>query len=86
MTALTVIGLQASNPFLRKYKTLHETAPFEEVKIEHLLPAYQEAIRQHEKEIQKITASKQAASFENTIESLERSGDLLDKVSAVYYT
>ncbi|MDD2617725.1 MAG: M3 family metallopeptidase, partial [Bacteroidales bacterium] len=86
MTALSVLGLQASNPFLKKYKTLHETAPFQEVKIEHILPAYQEAIRQHEKEIQNITANKQAATFENTIEVLERSGELLDKVSAVYYT
>ncbi|HNZ80496.1 MAG: M3 family metallopeptidase [Bacteroidales bacterium] len=86
MTALTVIGLQGSNPFLGKYKTLHETAPFREVKIEHILPAYQEAIRRHDNEIQKITANKEPASFANTIEALERSGELLDKISAVYYT
>jgi peptidyl-dipeptidase Dcp len=61
MTALTVIGLQGSNPFLGKYKTLHETAPFREVKIEHILPAYQEAIRRHDKEIQAITANKDFA-------------------------
>lgn len=71
---------QAQNPFLGKYKTPHETVPFDRIKIEHYEPALNEGIKQQNKEIEKIVSNKKPATFENTIEALDYSGELLDRV------
>lgn len=76
---------QAINPFLGKYKTPYETAPFDKIKTEHYEPAFEEGIRQHQKEIDAIVNQKSAPTFENTIEALDRSGDLLTRVSNVFF-
>lgn len=74
-----------NNPFLRPYKTPFGVPPFEEIHAEHYMPAFLEGIRQHEDEIDRIIQCPEAPSFENTIEALENSGMLLDKVSYVFH-
>ncbi len=76
---------QAINPFLGKYKTPYGTAPFDKIKTEHYEPAFEEGIRQHQKEIDAIVNQKSVPTFENTIEALDRSGDLLTRVSNVFF-
>lgn len=73
------------NPFFSKYTTPFEVPPFDEIKIEHYEPAFEEGIRQQEAEIQEIINRKEPATFENTIVALERSGELLDKVSSAFF-
>lgn len=75
----------AQNPFFGKYKTLHETVPFEKIKFEHYEPAFIEGMKRHNKEIEAIINNKSNPTFENTIVALERSGDMLSKVSSVFY-
>lgn len=75
----------AKNPFLSSYGTPFETPPFDKIKTEHYEPAFEEAIKQHTAEIQKITTNKEVATFSNTIEALERSGKLLSNVSSVFF-
>lgn len=75
----------AQNPFFGKYKTLHETVPFEKIKFEYYEPAFIEGMKRHNKEIDAIINSKSAPTFENTIVALERSGEMLSKVSSVFY-
>ena len=77
--------LSAANPFFGKYKTPHETAPFNEIKLEHYMPAFEEGIRQNQLEIAAIVKNRAVPTFENTIEALENSGKLLDRVSSVFY-
>lgn len=72
------------NPLLKDWNTPFGIPPFESVKIEHYMPAYIYAIDVHNKEINAIVNNKEKASFENTIEALDRTGDLLSKVSAVF--
>lgn len=73
------------NPLLAPYKTVFETHPFEEIKTEHFKPAITEAIAQAKAEIEEITGNTNAATFENTLVTLENSGDLISKVSEVFF-
>jgi len=79
-------GVQAANPFFSSYKTPHQTLPFDKVKIEHFLPAFEKAFSLQDAEIQKITGNKEAPTFENTMLALEHSGSMLHDVTAVFYT
>ena len=59
--------------------------PFDQVKVEHFRPAMQAAMAENLEEIERIAAGPAAPTFENTFAALERTGRLLDRVSAVYY-
>jgi len=73
------------NPFFKEWNTPFATPPFSEIKNEHYLPAFKEGIHQQQSEISAIVTSKDVPTFKNTIEALERSGELIDKVSNVFY-
>ncbi|VAX16026.1 Dipeptidyl carboxypeptidase Dcp, partial [hydrothermal vent metagenome] len=72
------------NPLLEKWDTPFETPPFDEIKNEDYLPAFKEAIKLHNEEIEKIANSKDDPTFENTIEAMEYSGELLTRVRNVF--
>jgi peptidyl-dipeptidase Dcp len=74
-----------ANPLLSRYKTPHQTIPFNEIKNEHYLPAFKQAMTVHLAEIEKIVNNKQKPTFENTIIALENAGGLLDQVGAPFY-
>lgn len=85
VSGATVVS--AANPFfVKKYGTPHETLPFDKVKLEHFMPAFEKAFAEHEKEIWAITVRRDVPTFENTIAALDYSGRLLHDVSAVFYT
>ncbi|MES2567916.1 MAG: M3 family metallopeptidase [Bacteroidota bacterium] len=73
-----------TNPFLSKYNTPLDTIPFDQIKVEHFLPALDEGIKQGLAEIDLIVNNKEAATFANTIESLERVGPLMEVVSMTF--
>lgn len=73
------------NPLLKSFNTTFETAPFEEIKEEHFLPALKEAIQQGQKEVQEIIDQSAAPTFENTIEALEASGELVSRIAEIFY-
>ena len=73
------------NILTQKFNTKYETAPFQEIKEENYLPAFQELIAQSEKEIDAITNNSAEATFENTIEALAYSGEQLDRVSSIFF-
>ncbi len=73
------------NPFFKEWKTPFQTPPFSEIKEEHYLPAFEEGIKQQKAEIDLIISQKDMPSFENTVEAMEKSGELLNKVSSVFY-
>lgn len=76
--------VNAQNPFFEKYNTPHETAPFDKIKTEHYEPAIREGIRQQAAEIDAITDNKEVATFENTLLTYEKSGELLNRVTSVF--
>jgi Zn-dependent oligopeptidase len=73
------------NPLIQKYTTPFGTIPFNLIKNEHFLPAIKEAIALGKEDIRKITTSEVEPDFENTIVALERSGELVNSVSSVFF-
>lgn len=73
------------NPLLEKFNTKYTSSPFEEIKEEHYLPAFQELIKTSEKEIDDINNNPEAPTFENTIEAMAFSGEQLDRVSNIFF-
>ncbi len=73
------------NILTQKFNTKYETAPFQEIKEENYLPAFQKFIAQSEKEIDAIANNPAEATFENTIEALAYSGEQLDRVSSIFF-
>ena len=51
---LSSCGNEKKNPLLEKWDTPFGTPPFDEIKNEHYLPAFNEAIKAHNEEIRKI--------------------------------
>ena len=75
----------SDNPLLQKWDTPFETAPFEKIKVEHYLPAFEAAIAEHNTEIQAIIDNAEAPTFDNTIAALDYSGETLSKVAGVFF-
>ena len=75
----------SENPLLVEQNTPFGVPAFDKVKVEHYLPAFQEAIAANEAEIEAIVNNPDAPTFANTIEALDRSGELLDKVVGVFF-
>lgn len=84
MTAIISTAL-AGNPLLEKYSTPHGTVPFDKIKTENYMPAFEEAMVVHKREIDDIVNNPKAPDFLNTIVALENSGELLSKVSSPFY-
>lgn len=75
----------ANNPFYGKYKTPHETIPFDKIKTEHYEPAFKDGISQMKKEIDLIANNQESATFENTVVALDNCGELLSRVSSAFF-
>lgn len=73
------------NPFFQDFGTPYEVPSFQLIRNHHYLPAFKEGIRQQQAEIEAITGNTEAPTFANTVEALEKSGQLLNKVSAVFF-
>ncbi len=75
---------EGANPLLMEWKTPFGVPPFEQIQEGHFLPAFQEAIAMTRQEVEAIAQDARPATFANTIETLDASGELLDKVGAVF--
>ena len=73
------------NPFFSEWETPFGTPPFSKIKEKHYLPAFKKGIEQQQEEINAIANNSEPPTFENTIEAMEKSGDLLTKVTNVFY-
>jgi peptidyl-dipeptidase Dcp len=76
---------QDMNPFFETYTTPYEVPPFDKILNAHYLPAFQEGMKQQNTEIEAIVSLTETPGFANTIEALDRSGELLTKVSSVFF-
>src|SRR5438045_4063388 len=77
--------LPASNPFAKPSTLPFNYPAFDKIKNEDFAPAFEEGMRQQSAEIDAIAASRAAPTFENTVVAMERSGQLLNRVSTVFY-
>ena len=73
------------NPFLSEWNTPYGIPDFGAIEVTDYLPAIEEGIRQQKAEIQAIIDNPEAPTFENTIAAFDRSGAVLDRVTAVLF-
>lgn len=85
LTLLTACQTEQKNPFFETYTTPYGAPPFDQIKLEHYMPAFLEGMAQQKAEIDAIVNNTEAPTFANTIEALEYSGSLLDKVTYVFF-
>ncbi|WP_010135592.1 M3 family metallopeptidase [Ochrovirga pacifica] len=70
-----------NNPLLQDFYT----APFEQIKNEHYIPAFEFALQEAREEIDLITHNTAIPNFENTIVALEYAGHRLSRISSIFF-
>ena len=73
------------NPFYSDYDTPYSVPPFEQIKDEHYMKAFEDGMAQQMEEVEAIANNTDDPTFENTIEAFEKTGELLTKVSNVFF-
>lgn len=77
------------NPFFEPYNTLHDTVPFDNIRVEDFEEAFLEGIRRDNEQIEKTINNPEKPTFDNTIinseENKEGYYDLLSRVSTVFF-
>ena len=74
------------NPFFEtSWSTPYGAQPFDRIEEKHYAPAFDRGMEKHLEEIDAIANSSEAPSFDNTIVAMERSGELLTRVSLVFF-
>ena len=82
---MTMIACNTKNPLLEQPNTPYGVPAFDQVKLEHYLPAFEAGIAEKRAEVDAIVNNEAEPTFENTIVALDRSGALLDRVCGVFY-
>lgn len=86
--AVSTMAMGANgNPFMnyKKWKTPHGTYPFNEIKVDHYMPAFEQGMKEGLAEIDAIVNNPKEPTFENTIEAYEQAGELLEVVAGCFY-
>ncbi len=78
--------MSSANPLLQDPELPYGVPDSSRISAEHYVPAFEEAFRRHRAEVDAIAESTEPATFDNTIVALERSGELLDRVSRAFHT
>ena len=76
---------EPENIFLKPWDTPYGTVPFHEISVADYAPALREGIARQKAEIQAIVDNPAAPTFENTVAAYDRSGELLARVSGVFF-
>lgn len=74
-----------TNPLLEEFNSPFGTAPFEEIKTEHFLPALKQSIKQGLAEVAAICDQKALPNFENTIIALENAGEKVGSIAEIFF-
>ena len=74
----------ADNPFLQPSALPYELPAFDKIRDGHYRPAFEAGMREQRREVDAIAHNPRPPDFENTIVALERSGQVLDRVSTVF--
>lgn len=71
--------------FLTEFTTPFGVPPFDQITLEDYMPAFKAGMAEQQKEVDAIVNQEAAPNFENTIVALDQSGELLRRVSAVFF-
>ena len=76
---------EPKNPFLTEYTTPFQVPPFDQIKNEHYLPAFEAGMKEQLAEVEAIVSNAETPTFQNTILPFDKSGETLDRVSNVFF-
>ena len=74
-----------TNPFFQAFDTPYGVPAFDKIAVADYMPAFTEGMKQQNTEIQAIIDNPDAPTFENTIAAMDYSGEILDRVSSIFY-
>jgi peptidyl-dipeptidase Dcp len=77
--------ISPDNPFAAPSELPYALPPFDRISDEHYRPAFEAGLAEHAAEIEQIAGQDAEPTFENTVEALERAGELLGRVASVFY-
>jgi peptidyl-dipeptidase Dcp len=75
----------AENPFSHPSALPYQLPPFDRVQNAHYRPGFEQGMREQRAEVQEIVQNPAEPDFQNTLIALERSGQMLSRVSAVFF-
>ncbi|MGE5087217.1 MAG: M3 family peptidase, partial [Bacillota bacterium] len=76
--------MTSNNPLLMPFTAKDQAVPFDQIKVEHYLPALDEALKLAKNNIATIKANSAAPDFENTIVALETASEKADTIALIY--
>ena len=71
------------NPFMQPWNTVHGTVPFSKIRLEHFKPAFMKGMEDEDREIEAIINNPEPPTFDNTLEAMAHTGQLLGRASTV---
>ncbi|HVJ61416.1 MAG TPA: M3 family metallopeptidase, partial [Tahibacter sp.] len=83
--AAPTAAMSQNNPFAKPSTLAFQYPAFDKIKDADYTPAFNAGMAEQVKEVDAIANNKDAATFDNTIVALERSGQLLTRVSTVFF-
>lgn len=81
----TYVSMNDANPLLVPSSLPLKSPEFGRVKNEHFLPAFEAAMKEQIEEVMLIAESKEPPTFDNTLVALEKTGETLNRVQAVFF-
>ena len=79
------VSMNEANPLLKPSSLPLKSPEFGRVKNEHFLPAFEVAMKEQLEEVAAIAESKESPTFENTLVAMEKTGEALNRVQAVFF-
>ena len=78
--------IDMTNPFFTNYKTPFEVPPFDKIMARHYMPAFEKGMSEGKAELEAMLKRKEEPTFDNTIAAFDKIGNLLTKVSSVFFS
>lgn len=78
------MAAERTNPFLKAYETPYDIPPFDQIRYEDYMPAFEQGIAEFKADIKAIVDNPATPDFANTILAMEKSGRLLNRVMLVF--
>lgn len=85
ISTVMAMTLMAQNPLLQQWATPHETPPFSQITLDDFTQAIPQQLEEARGEYALISANPDKATFENTIEAMEYSGEGLSRTLSIFY-
>jgi peptidyl-dipeptidase Dcp len=79
------VVIDKTNPFFNTFNTPFGVPPFDKIVSKHYVPAFEQGIAEGREDLKKILSNNSEPTFQNTIDPLDKMGELITKVSYVFF-